>query len=153
MTPRSRNCCATPRRAASNSIFGAQLAVDVATLTVEGGGEEVDEAHAGQLDGVLQREEQAAGGALVRRQAEQLLAVDGDRARGDLVVAAAHEHVRQRRLARAVRPHERVHLARLHLEVDAAQDLVALDRRVEVDDPQHAHGRLTITSSPSTRTA
>ena len=46
-------------------------------------------------------------GALPGRQTEQLLAVDRDRARGHLVVAAPHEHVRQRRLARAVRAHER----------------------------------------------
>ena len=74
--------------------------------------------------------------------------------RGDLVVVAAHEHVRQRRLPRPVRAHQRVHLARLHLEVDAAQDLVA--RRPTRAGPtisQHAHGSVTITSSPSTRTA
>ena len=72
-------------------------------------------------------------------QVEQLLAVDGDRATGDRVVAPTHEHVRQRRLARAVRAHERVHLARAHLEVDAAQDLLPRDGGVQVRDLQHAH--------------
>ena len=40
-------------------------------------------------------------------------------------------------LAGAVRPHDGVHLARRHLEVDPAQDLVALDRRVQVLDLKH----------------
>ena len=66
-------------------------------------------------------------GALPRGQPEQLLAVDRDRTGGHLVVAAPHQRVRERRLPRSVRAHERVHLARAHLEVDAAQDLVAGD--------------------------
>ena len=70
-------------------------------------------AHAGHLDRVLQREEQAARGALAAwagRAARRRRCVTEPA--GDLVVAAAHEHVRQRRLARPVRAHERVHLAR-----------------------------------------
>ena len=43
-----------------------ELAVGVAALTAERGGEEVAEPHTGNLDGVLQREEQTARGALVR---------------------------------------------------------------------------------------
>jgi len=126
----------------------------VAALTAQRGVEEVVEADAGQLDRVLQREEEAVGGALVGRQPEQLLAVDGDRPAGDDVVVAAHQHVRKGRLPRAVRSHERVDLARTDLEVDPAQDLLARHRGVQIRDLQDAHGPvLTITSSPSTRTS
>ncbi len=129
-----------------------QLTVGIAALTKERSGEEVDEAYAGKLHRVLQREEQTTCRAFVGGQPEELFAVDGDRAGRDVVVVPAHEDVRQGRLARTVRAHQRVHLARAHLEVDAPQDLVAVNRRVEIHDPQHAHGRVTITSSPSTRT-
>ena len=77
--------------------------------------------------------------------------------RGDLVVAAAHERVRQRRLARAVRAHQRVHLARAHLEVDAAQDLVAGDasragRRCAARDRSRQHHRSRRRRRPRPRT-
>ena len=51
----------------------------VAALAAERGVEEVVEPHARQLDRVLQREEEPVRRALVRRQPEQLVAVDGDR--------------------------------------------------------------------------
>ncbi len=140
LRPRSRNCDATPRRSASVATRRAEV-VGVATLAVEGGGEEVVEPHARQLHRVLQREEQPARGTLVRGQVEQLVAVDGDRAAGDGVVAPTHQHVRERRLARAVRPHERVHLARPDLEVDPPQDLLPRHRGVQVRDLQHTHRR------------
>ena len=53
-------------------------------------------------------------------------------------------------------PIERVHLAGADLEVDAAQDLVARHRRVQIGDAQDVlggHGSTTNTSSPSTCTA
>ena len=53
------------------------------------------------------------------RQREQVDAVERHRPAGHLVARAAHDHVRQRRLARAVRSHHGVHLAGAHREVDA----------------------------------
>ena len=64
--------------------LGGDARVEVAgrsALTPHRGREQVAQAHAGHLDRVLQREEQAARGALVRGEAEQLVAVDGDGAR------------------------------------------------------------------------
>src|SRR6266540_1550752 len=115
----------------------------------DGGGEEVDQAHARHLDRVLHREEQTLRRALPRRQAHQLVAVEGDRAVEHLVLEPAHEGVGERRLARAVRAHERVHLTRGDLEVDAAQDLLPGDRDPQPGDPQRAHVFVTTTSSPS----
>ena len=79
-------------------------------------------------------------------------------ARRQLVAGTAHEHVRQRRLARAVRAHQRVGLALLHGEVDPLQDLLALDGRLELLDLQRggvrssqlSSGTSIITSSSST---
>ena len=58
------------------------------------------------------------GGALVGLHVEQVLAVEQHLACGRLVVRLAGEHIGERRLARAVRPHDRVHLARVHREVE-----------------------------------
>ena len=52
---------------------------------------------------------------------EHVLAVEGDRAAGDLVLRVAGDRVRQRRLAGAVRAHDRVRLAGPHGQVDAAR--------------------------------
>src|SRR5438105_9228972 len=46
----------------------------------------------------------------------------------------AGEHLGQRALSRAVRPHDRVHLAGPHREVDAFEDLRPLHGRVEMLD-------------------
>ena len=56
----------------------------------------VVERHAGHLGRVLHGEEQPGLGPLPRRQAEQVDAVEGDRAAEHLVAGLAHEHVRQR---------------------------------------------------------
>ena len=79
---------------------------------------------------VLEREEEAALCALVGAELGHVLAVEDDRAARDLVARVAHQGVRERRLARAVRPHDRVHLVRADREVDALDDLGAV---VETD--------------------
>ena len=82
---------------------------------------------------VLEREEQPALRALVGASLGEVLAVEEDLAVGDLVRRVAHQGVRQRRLARAVRAHDRVHLVRVDREVDALDDLCpVLQRHVEV---------------------
>ena len=79
----------------------------------------------GHLDRVLHGQEQPGLGPLPRRQGQQVLAVEGDPAADHLVAGPAHQHVGQRALARAVGAHHGVDLAAAHLEVDAAQDLLA----------------------------
>src|SRR5207247_9581138 len=44
------------------------------------------------------------------------------------------DHLHRRALTGAVRSHDRVHLANVHPEIDAPQDLAPLDRRVEMLD-------------------
>ena len=94
------------------------------------------ERHARHLGRVLHGEEQPGVGALPGGQAEQVVAVERDRAAEDLVAGPAHEHVRERGLARAVGAHDRVHLAAAHLEVEAAQDLAPLDTGPQAVDPK-----------------
>jgi hypothetical protein len=80
------------------------------------------------------------------RHREDVLAVEGDRALGDLVLRVAGDRVRQRRLAGAVGAHDGVGLAGPHGEVDALEDLDRLgvgiglcDIDVQVADFQGGH--------------
>ncbi len=51
-----------------------------------------------------------------------------DVAAGDLITRVAHHRVGERTLAGAVRPHQGVNLALVHLQVDAGDDLFTVDR-------------------------
>ena len=63
-----------------------------------------------------------------------VLALEQDLALGDLEVGVAHDRVGERRLARAVRPHQRVDLALADDQVEAAQDLLLACADVKVSD-------------------
>ena len=75
---------------------------------------------------VLEREEEAALGALVGAELRDVLAVEEDLALGHLVGRMAHERVRERRLPGAVRAHDRVLLPEVDFEVDTLDDLGAV---------------------------
>ena len=147
LTPRSRNRGSTasrPASAPSRSAMAARSWPSRGALTVAfctRGLQHVDEPHARHFDRVLHRQEQALLGPLPGGQTEDLLAVDRDRPVEHLVVSSPHQRVRERRLARAVGAHERVHLARTDLEIDPAQDLVPRDRRTQPGDRQHTHAQ------------
>ena len=104
----------------------------------------------GDLDRVLERQEDPRPRALVRLLLQQVLVEKADRALADLVAVAPGEHVGQRGLARSVRAHDRVHLAGAHREVDPLEDHLVLDAGVEVLDFEHAYptepSRLTLRS-------
>ena len=53
---------------------------------------------------------------------------------GDRVQFASGEHLRERALAGAVRPHDGVHFARVDGEVDALENFAVANRRVQVFD-------------------
>ena len=99
---------------------------------VERGLQEVDVAHAGDLHRVLERQEDSLAGPLLRRHGQQVGALVQHLAGGDLIAGAPREDMGQSALARAVGPHDGVHLARSHAEVEPAQDLGLSDRHVEV---------------------
>ena len=99
--------------------------------------QEVAVADAGDLDRILEGQEEAGVGPLFRRHLLQVLAVELQRARSDLVVLLARENLGQRALARAVRPHHGVNFARADLEIHTLQDFLFFDLRVKVTHPQH----------------
>ena len=78
---------------------------------------------------ILEREEEALLGTLVRAELRDVLAVEQDLALRDLVGRMTHQRVRQRGLSRSVRPHDRVLLVSVHREVDTLDDLGAVFQR------------------------
>ncbi len=96
--------------------------------------QEVRHRHAGDGGRVLEGEEQARLGAVLRIGLGDVLAAERDLAVGDLVAGVAHDRVGQRGLAGPVRAQQGVHLALGHVEVDALEDLAVLDADVQVLD-------------------
>ena len=95
-----------------------------------------------------QRQETATWDPLVDGHREDVLAVERHGAGGDGVLGVAGDRVGQRRLAGAVRPHDRVGLAGANREVDAAEDLLGARLRVD-GDVQAADLEGAQVSSPS----
>ena len=77
-----------------------------------------------------------AASASFGRHLEQVGTVERDDAT-DVVAIPAGERVGERALARAVRAHDRVHLAGADIEVEPLEDLLVADGGGEVLDVQH----------------
>ena len=80
----------------------------------------------------LERYADAEARALVYRRVRDVLPLEPYRALRHVVARESYHGVQQSRLARAVRPEERVNLALADRERDAFQDLRAVDRHVQV---------------------
>ena len=91
----------------------------------------------GNFQRILEGEEQARSGALVRPHLENVLAVEQDLAVEHFVIGLAGDHVGQRRFAGPVGPHDGRHLALVHGEVEAVEDALVLDLHDEVLDLEH----------------
>ena len=94
-------------------------------------------ADAGNFRRILKRQKHAPKRALVRLELQQVFSVEPNLAGRDLIVRLAGNDVGQGRLARAVRPHDRRDLARIHAETEAVQNRLVLDRNAEVLDFEH----------------
>ena len=70
--------------------------------------------------------------AVLGREGQQVLAVEGDAALGHLIAGVAHQHMAQRALARTVGAHEHVHLAVAYGEVHASQNFLAVHLGVQI---------------------
>src|SRR3712207_6155107 len=79
------------------------------------------------LAGVLEGEEHAELGPLVRLHLEHVLVLERHRAARHLVARMAHEDVRARALPGAVGAHDRVDLTLADLEIQALYDLLPVD--------------------------
>src|SRR5436309_15896259 len=94
------------------------------------GAQEVGVGDAADGHRILEREEHTLAGPDLRRHGEQIIALVQHLAGGDSVGRMTGEDLGERALARAIRAHDRVHLAGVDGEVDAREDLPSLDRGV-----------------------
>src|SRR5215208_1782477 len=104
---------------------------------VDRGPEEVGHGDARYLARVLECEEHAELGPLVRLQLEDVLALERYGAFGHLVTRMAHEHVGERALPRAVRAHDRVYLTLANLEIQALHYLLTADLYLKIFYLEH----------------
>ena len=110
---------------------------------VERGAEEVGAVHAGNLDGILKREEDAFARADFGVHLQEIFAFVDDFAGGDIVGVAPGENRSERALAGAVGPHDGMDFTGPDDEVDALEDFLFLHTGVEVLDGEDgllAHG-------------
>src|SRR5947209_4767501 len=84
-------------------------------------------------------EKQPLGRALIRIEAQNVLAVEQNLTLHDFVVGPSSQHMRERRLARAVRAHDGMHAALADRKVEAPEDLFALDFDVQIFHLQEMH--------------
>ena len=111
----------------------------VASTRGKGLAHHVVDVNTGYLGWVLHHQVQTRKGTLPCLLAQQFFAVDCDGTGDDVVSGLAHDDARHRRLAGPVRAHDGVHLARLHGEVDAVQNLLAGNAGLQVGDREGAH--------------
>ena len=114
--------------------FAAQLA-----LGVQRGAQESHGGDARHFDRILEGEENALGGALVRRQLKDALAVEQDVTLGDVVGILAGQHIGQSRLARTVRAHNGGDLTLLDGQIEAVEDFLVLDLDMQILDFKQRH--------------
>jgi hypothetical protein len=101
--------------------LAARLALRVHRSFQEGHGGD-----AGDLQRVLEGEEDAGGGARIGLHLQHVLAIEQDLAVEDLIVLLAGDDIAQRRFAGAVGAHDRGDLAVFDGEVQAIDDLLVL---------------------------
>ena len=101
---------------------------------VDGGLQQIDVVHSGDLDRVLEAEKYPLAGTLLGGERQQVAPLVAHRAGGDLIAGTAGQHVREGALARAVRSHDGVYFADPHLQREPVQDLLALDADVQIVD-------------------
>src|SRR6185436_12894554 len=101
--------------------------------------EESQISHPGDLDRVLEGDEQPRRRARLGLEGEQVLPLEANLSGGDLEGLAARQHLGERALARAIGAHDGVDLAGPDVEIDPAEDLLARRARMKVSDLQHGH--------------
>ena len=94
-------------------------------------------ARANGLDAIRAAGFDSHGDPLVRFERQQILTLEGHRTLGHPIPWPPAEDIGERRLARPVRPHDSMHLARVHGERDALEDRRPGDGGVKVSDLKH----------------
>ncbi len=90
---------------------------------IQGSLEEVGVVDARNLYRILEGHEDTFPGTLFRCHIKQVFPLVENLSLSDFVSLAAGQHLRQRALARPVRPHDGMHFTRFDLQVDALQDV------------------------------
>ena len=116
---------------------------------VERGLQEDHVVDARQFHRVLQRQKQATAGTLLRRQRQQVLALEADRAATDLVAFASGEDMRQGAFTRAVRAHDGVHLAGIDPEVESVEDRLVVHACLQFFYVQHCDCSVCLCHQPT----
>ena len=98
-----------------------------------GRAQEIGHGHTGNLDRVLHGQEQTGTGALINRHGEHFGTVQQNGSAFDLVLGVTGDRVREGRLARTVRAHDRVDLALIDGEIDSPQNLLGALLRLDAD--------------------
>ena len=106
-------------------------------LGVHGRLEEVGVVHSRDLDGVLEGHEHTFTRALVRIHVQEILAVVGHLAPGNLVFGMPCDRPCESALARPVRAHDGVDLTGVDVQVDSLENLLAFRANVKVFDVKH----------------
>ncbi len=102
----------------------------------------------------MECEKETLRGPLIRLELEKIDAIKKDLARIDGIVLAARDHVRQRRLAGPIRPHDRGDFAVLHGEVQIDEDFPSINRNIQILDFKHdGIPRRTTARSPAAGSA
>ena len=97
--------------------------------------QELHVADAGNLDRILEGEEQSPVGTLLGGQSGDVRAIHGDRTTGHVVAGPSGEDVGERALARAVRSHDGVHLAGVDGEAQTVENRLVVDIDSKLVDP------------------
>ena len=119
-------------------LHGVEFRAALLADFVERGLEKIGAVHAGNLDRVLEGEEQSFARAFLRVEVEQVLAVVNHLAAGHVVTVAPGQHGGQRAFAAAVRAHDGVDFAGGNREVDAFQDFPSPTAGVQIFDFENA---------------
>src|SRR5579863_8445383 len=106
---------------------------------VQRGPKEIGVADARNFDRILKREEQPFASGFFRLHGQQILAVEGDFAAGDVVGFATGKYLRKGAFPGAVRAHDRVDFTGIQLKVDAAKDLAVFNPDLQVLYVQKTH--------------
>ena len=96
---------------------------------------------AGNLDGILERQEKALGRPLFRIHIQNVFTIQRRASARHLIAVATGQHIGQGRFAGAIRPHDCVDLAFRHVQRQAIDDrlgvIVFTDSRGQVFNLQH----------------
>jgi hypothetical protein len=133
-------------------VHGVELGLSaMGSYRVERSLEEVVVGNTRDLDRVLEGEEDPRTGAFFGLEGAEVLSVEEDLAAGDLVARLSSQNVGERTLARAVRAHDGVDLARPQGEVDALQDRSVTCAGAQIPDleDRRAHPTLPSRLTPS----